>query len=222
MAKRFTDTSKWNKPFIRSLKASYKLLWFYICDECDHAGIWQVDEEVAKIRVGKDIELDFEKAKDEFKNHIQILDNGQKWFIPDFIDFQYGELNPNNRVHQSIISIHKKHKIKPFASTLNGAKDKDKDKEQDKDKDIDDENKFDEHLEEVFKKFIDMRKKIRKPATEHAIELLRIKLKELSMGDDNLAIEILNQSIINSYQGLFPLKQQSKQPYQQPENKEYI
>lgn len=116
MAKRFTDTSKWNKPFIRGLQAPYKLLWFYILDDCDHAGIWQVDYEVAKIRIGCDI--DFDSALTVFKSHIQVFDSGQKWFIPDFIEFQYGELNPANRVHQSIISIHKKYKIKPLTSPL--------------------------------------------------------------------------------------------------------
>jgi hypothetical protein len=140
MAKRFTDTTKWNKPFIRGLQAPYKLLWFYILDDCDHAGIWQVDEDVAKIRIG--CEIDFNDAIKIFGNHIQVFDDGQKWFIKDFIDFQYGELNPLNRVHLSIISIHKKYKIKPLTSPLQGAKDKDKDKDMDKEQDKDKETVF--------------------------------------------------------------------------------
>ncbi len=43
MSKRFADTDKYKKPFIRNLPAAYKLLWDYICLDCDHAGIWQVD-----------------------------------------------------------------------------------------------------------------------------------------------------------------------------------
>jgi len=50
MAKRFTDTDKWKKTFIRTMKAPYKLLWLYILDECDHAGIWQVDFDVDEIK----------------------------------------------------------------------------------------------------------------------------------------------------------------------------
>jgi hypothetical protein len=99
MAKRLTDTEKWKKPFVRGLDAPYKLLWFYILDDCDHAGIWQVDEDVAKIRVDKSI--DFEIAKELFKEQIQVIDNGDKWFIFDFVEFQYGVLNPDNRVHKS-------------------------------------------------------------------------------------------------------------------------
>ena len=35
MAKRFTDTDKWKKGFIKRLPAKYKLLWLYILDDCN-------------------------------------------------------------------------------------------------------------------------------------------------------------------------------------------
>ena len=72
MAKRFTDTTKWNKPFIRGMKAPYKLLWIYILDECDHAGIWQVDFEVAEIKIGE--KLNKETALNFFKDKIIAFD----------------------------------------------------------------------------------------------------------------------------------------------------
>ena len=102
MAKRFTDTDKWRKPFIKSLPTPYKLLWLYMLDDCNHAGIWQVDLEVAALRVGESLELD--QALRLFQGRIVPFDNGAKWFIPAFIDFQYkGELNKNIRVHNAII-----------------------------------------------------------------------------------------------------------------------
>ena len=55
MAKRFTDTDKWKKGFIKNLPAKYKLLWLYILDDCNHAGIWDTDFEVASIRIGRKI-----------------------------------------------------------------------------------------------------------------------------------------------------------------------
>lgn len=68
----------------------------------------------------------------------------------------------------------------------------------------------DEELNSTFNEFILMRKKIKKPfATDHAIDLAMKKLQNLSGGDNDLAIEILNQSIENSWQGLFPLKEQN-------------
>lgn len=131
MAKRFTDTDKWKKPFIRSLDAPYKLLWFYILDDCDHAGIWQADFEVASIRIG--FEVNEETAIKRFGDRMEKISTG-KFFLPDFIFFQYGELNEKNRLHVSVINILNKNGIKPLRSPLEGAKYKDKDKEQDKDK----------------------------------------------------------------------------------------
>ncbi|MEK0423644.1 MAG: hypothetical protein RLZ95_1554, partial [Bacteroidota bacterium] len=127
MAKRFTDTEKWKKPFIRSLKAPYKLLWLYICDDCDHSGIWQVDIEVAEIRIGE--KLDCKKAIQLFGNKIIPLDNGSKWFIPSFIEFQYPSgLNENNKAHIGVIKNLERYKqeidnYKPLDSPLQGDKD---------------------------------------------------------------------------------------------------
>jgi hypothetical protein len=132
MAKRFTDSEKWKQPFLRGLKAPYKLLWLYILDDCDHAGIWQVDIDVAQIRIGEQVNI--QDAIDQFGDKVIVIDNGQKWYIPDFIDFQYGELNPENRVHQSVLKSMQKWKIKPLVSPFKGAKDKDKEKDTDKDK----------------------------------------------------------------------------------------
>ena len=132
MAKRFTDTDKWKKPFIRGLEAPYKLLWFYILDDCDHAGIWIVDLEIASIRCGHTFnERDVLKI---FNGQVDVVRKGELWFIRDFIDFQYGTLNPENRAHKSVLDRLKKYKIKPLISPLQGAKDKDKDTDIDKEK----------------------------------------------------------------------------------------
>jgi len=57
--------------------------------------------------------------------------------------------------------------------------------------------------------YLDMRKKIRKPATEKAQELLIEDLSKLNT-DGNDPNEVLRQSIKNSWQGLFPLKDKPK------------
>jgi len=68
-----------------------------------------------------------------------LFDEGQKWFIYDFIDFQYGELSKGNNAHNSVIRILDKYKIKykikPPISSSRGDQDKEEDKEEDKDKD---------------------------------------------------------------------------------------
>ena len=140
MAKRFTDTNKYKKPFIRGLQGAYKVLWDYLYHDCDHAGIWIVDFEIAQIYVGQDLPINKKDAFRFFnKSEIRIIeiDCGTKWFIPSFINFQYGELKESNRAHNSVINILKN---KGLISSLQGAKDKDKDKVKDMDKDKDKEN----------------------------------------------------------------------------------
>lgn len=103
MPKRFTDTEKWKKGFIRRLPTKYKLLWLYILDDCNHAGVWDVDLDVAEIRVGSKINK--KEAIKHYSENIRIFDNGNKWFIPKFIDFQYGQLNENVNAHKSVIKL---------------------------------------------------------------------------------------------------------------------
>lgn len=65
----------------------------------------------------------------------------------------------------------------------------------------------DEILNKTFADYVDMRKKIKAPMTNRAIELAINKLNELSAGDNEKAIRIVEQSIMNSWKGLFELKE---------------
>ena len=60
-------------------------------------------------------------------------------------------------------------------------------------------------LNEAILAFVDFRKKIKKPMTDHAVDLMLGKLDKMSDSADG-KIAILNQSILNGWQGIFPLK----------------
>ena len=109
MAKRFTDTDKWKKQWFRKLTPKQKLFWLYILDDCNQAGIWDVDLEVASIRIGEDI--DSKEMIRTLGSDIIRFDKDEKIFIPKFIEFQYGELNPNSRPHLSVIKLLEKHNL---------------------------------------------------------------------------------------------------------------
>ena len=68
----------------------------------------------------------------------------------------------------------------------------------------------DENLNKVFADYVAMRKQIKAPMTDRAIDLAIKKLNELSNGDNETAIKILEQSIMNSWKGLFELKESTK------------
>lgn len=222
MPKRFTDSNKYKKPFLRSLKGAYKLFWDYICNDCDHAGIWIVDFQIAQIYIGEDMPVNREDALKYFnedETRIIEFDNGKKWFIKPFVEFQYGELNEANRVHNSVINELKKYNLFDFkghSSPFNGAKDKDKEKDKDKgqrqrEKQAELFNFFNlktEAFKESWNEWIDYRKQLKlKPLTEKGIKM---QLKFLSEQPD--AVAVINQSIQNQWQGLFPLKQKSQPP----------
>jgi|GEM_PF-1538658 len=93
MAKRFTDTDKWKKGFLKALPSTYKIFWLYLCDDCTNAGIWETSEiDVACLRMGEKVDL--QEALSLFNRDEQRIvefDGGKKWFIPSFVTFQYGE-----------------------------------------------------------------------------------------------------------------------------------
>lgn len=144
MAKRFTDTNKYRKPFIRGLKGAYKLFWDFLYHDCDHAGVWIVDFDIAQLYIGSDMVVDYADALSFFnEGEIRVLelDGGKKWFLPSFIEFQYGKLSRNNKAHSGIINILLKYNLidehlnlRGYISPLQGAMDKYKDMDMDMDK----------------------------------------------------------------------------------------
>lgn len=71
-------------------------------------------------------------------------------------------------------------------------------------------NKYydDPELDKAFSDYAEMRKLIKKPLSDRAVELAKGKLEKLSCGDKQTSIAILNQSIEHSWQGLFELKKE--------------
>lgn len=66
-------------------------------------------------------------------------------------------------------------------------------------------------LHEAMKAFEEMRLSMRgTPFTENAFRLIMNKVNKLSGGDIGKSIEILNQSVMNSWKGVFELKQEKK------------
>lgn len=66
-------------------------------------------------------------------------------------------------------------------------------------------------LQKAFKDFEEMRNKIKKPMTDRATQLIGIELDKLAPENEKLKIKILNQSVMKSWQGVFPLKEEYKQ-----------
>jgi hypothetical protein len=238
MAKRLTDTDKWKKAWFRKLNPIHKIFWQYLIDNCDHAGIWNVDLELAQYSIGG--KLSKEKILKDFSKQIYVIDDN-RWFIKDFIEFQYNckidELNPLSKVHSSVLKVLEKYKINsielayPMDILSDRIKDKDKDKDKDKVKVKEPEvmNKGDESEKKV--PFYDMIPPALAIRTEFIQEWMdwceyrnqiKKKLSELGakkqlsfLAEQNDPVEIIKTAIRNSWQGLFPIKNNN---YGKPNN----
>jgi len=137
MAKRFSDTEIWSEDWFLEMPNEYKLFWFYMLSNCDHAGLFKVN--LRSFSSLLEVKLTTTEALRLFnsgKDRIRII-NPSLWFVEDFFVYQYGPtFNTNNRLHESIEKIYDKYgieltSIRGVLDLKHGVKDKDKDKDKD-------------------------------------------------------------------------------------------
>lgn len=102
MAKRFCDTEIWQKEWFQELSLKQKVLLKYIFENCDAAGIWEINFRLASFIIGETISKDDILAINSKKKQFDFLSDS-KIFVIDFIKFQYGVLSENCKPHKSII-----------------------------------------------------------------------------------------------------------------------
>ena len=126
MAKRFMDNTIFDKSWYRKLPVRLKIVWFYLINKCNHAGIWECDVDLLSFQIGDEYTL--EEILEAFGDNLkEIGDN--KIYITKFIEFQYGlPLNPKVKVHHSVLKLLDKSGIE-LANPLLSVKDKDKGKD---------------------------------------------------------------------------------------------
>ena len=117
MPNRFTETDKWKKPWFRKLAPEYKLLWVYMLDTCDAAGVWPVDTDLASYCIGAP--LDEHEAIKVMKKQIVVL-APTKWLIRDFVSFQYGRLSEACNPHKRVFATLATHGLNPDSFTPQG------------------------------------------------------------------------------------------------------
>lgn len=103
--KRFTETVKWGDPWYRKLTPPAKLLFQWLLDNCDHAGVIEPDLELATFQIGLPMGKD---TLSEIGDRIKQISN-TKWLLVKFIEFQYGELSPTCKGHNPVFASLSKH-----------------------------------------------------------------------------------------------------------------
>lgn len=102
MAKRFTDTDKWKRPWFANLDVKSKLVWLYVLDQCDHCGVWPANFKLMSLQLGFQVtQASFEKW---MSGKVRAFD-GDKYFIPSFVTFQQGVLSETKNAHKPIFAF---------------------------------------------------------------------------------------------------------------------
>ena len=84
MPKRYTNTDKWEEKWFRLLDPAEKVAWFYIVDNCNDVGVWDVDYDLGNFLIGQAINWDvfLKKVSDK----VCEISN-DKWRIKGFRDY---------------------------------------------------------------------------------------------------------------------------------------
>lgn len=225
--KRFTETEKWRDPWFRRLSPAMKLGYLYLLDTVDNAGVCDLDPDLANFQVGCVVEWD--QLAQEMGDRLQELNNG-KWHLRKFTAFQFGELQPECRPHQQVIRLIKAHGIGypyPMDTLQDKDKDKDKDKEQARVAATKPKPQHEEQSElpidpipenlstpaflDAWSRWQAIRRAGKKPKTPWPL-FFAAQLKWLAKFTPAEAVEVIEASIRNGWQGLFEPKQTNGKP----------
>lgn len=161
------------------LSLKHKVLWQFLCDNCDCAGVWEPNWRLASLMIGEKVKADDLRV---FGERVLLLSSG-KVLLTSFVLFQYGKLSVDCRPHQGIFKAIEKHGIAhlveghpEFSDRVSNRvsnrvsdtlqeKDKDKDKEEDKDDEVQ-EKKDSEIIETIYSAYP---RKVAKPPALKAI-----------------------------------------------------
>jgi hypothetical protein len=147
MAKRYTDSEKWQDNWFTDLTNDQKVIWIYLLDHCDNAGIWKMNMKNLNYFCSTNISV--EDFIFTFQKRLTRI-NEELFFINKFCLFQYGPDFLNNKSKPVLSALDKLTQLKivekvnniytlsiPLPNPYQGTKDKEQDKEQDKDRDKD-------------------------------------------------------------------------------------
>jgi hypothetical protein len=126
--RRFTETQKWEDPWFRKLPPKLKLLWVWLLDRCDNAGVIEPDIDLASFQTGCQYSIDI---LSQFGDRVTLLPCG-KFFIPKFISFQYGTLSRACKAHNPVFASLEKHGLKGYPYPMDRVQEKEKEKVQEK------------------------------------------------------------------------------------------
>jgi hypothetical protein len=136
VSKRFIDSDLWSRDWFQELPPAEKCAFMYLTTACDAVGVWKPNFKLAEYQIGAPV--DWTALRAAANGNIEVLPNG-KWWLVDFVHFQYGELRdtcPPHKMYKRMLERHGLAGRKRVPSTLQ-EKEKEKELEKDKEKEKD-------------------------------------------------------------------------------------
>jgi hypothetical protein len=225
--KRFTETTKWREVWFRKLTPTQKMLWLYLQDTCDAAGVFEFCSDLFSAEMGTKVS---DKDVEALSSTIVKLDENRYIIVP-FIRTQYKALSEDCRPHGVVFATLKKHGITladieemearkarigypigypiPYQENPDSQlyKDKDKDKEQDSTR-VRKKTHASTELEmphsspefaQAWADWVAFRKEIKKPVTP---TMAKAQLRQLGSLNERRAIAMIEHTIGKGWQGL--------------------
>lgn len=211
----------------KDIPANAKLLYGEITALCNERGYcWASNGyfadlyEVSKVTVSRWIkalvdkgyistEIEFkENSKEVLHRYIKIVDTPINKNVEGYYQKDNEGINKNVKTP---INKNVKENTTNINNTINNTvnkKERKKEKKQTNYDSIINDSIQDESVKQEIYEFIKMRKLMKKPLTDRALKLLISKLKKLSSIPAE-QVQILDNSIMNNWQGIFPLKNNS-------------
>ena len=102
--KRYTDAEKWKDDWFINLSNDYKLVWIWLLDDCNHAGIWK--KSMRRLNFDCNTDITESELLEVIGDRITIID-ADKWFIKKFCEFQNGKdfLSKTSKPILSVIKL---------------------------------------------------------------------------------------------------------------------
>lgn len=212
--KRFSDTKRFDEAWYGDLSIEHKIAYEYVWARADNAGVWSPNFKLGDFQIGK--KIDWKGFPEKTGNRIQVLPSGL-WVLVGFVEIQCGNLSAASRPHLVVIGMLRSYgllKNDSLSIVYPKGSDtlKDKDKEEYTDKDSTPKGSPEgkqngyavppcfesvEGFTVTLAQWVEHRKKIGKPPTGTAIQLLINDLAERP----HMAVEGMREAIKSGWQG---------------------